>query len=205
MGEERIKPREPIDKPLPLLERLRLPYLLSHYSARAVWTVFVSVNGFVTIGLLGAVAAILKSPFIFPSLGPTALLLFVNPTEKAASPRNSLCGHAIGILCGYAALWMMGLTHAPPAIEAGVHAERVICAALSLVSTGALMVLLDVWHPPAGATTLIISLGIITRPFHLLIIELAVVMLVLQALVINRLAGLEYPVWASRPVPPKHS
>jgi CBS-domain-containing membrane protein len=78
----------------------------------------------------------------------------------------------------------------------GVHAERVFCAALSLASAGALMVLLDVWHPPAGATTLIIALGIITRPYHLLIVEAAVVMLVLQALVINRLAGFEYPVWA---------
>ena len=58
------------------------------------------------------------------------------------------------------------------------------------------MVLLDVWHPPAGATTLIIALGIITRPYHLLIVEAAVAILVLQALVINRLAGIEDPVWA---------
>jgi hypothetical protein len=89
-----------------------------------------------------------------------------------------------------------GLTHDPPTMMEGVHAERVFCAALSLASAGALMVLLDVWHPPAGATTLIIALGIITRPYHLLIVEAAVVMLVLQALVINRLAGFEYPVWA---------
>jgi len=47
------------------------------------------------------------------------------------------------------------------------------------------MVLLDMWHPPAGVPTLIIALGIITRPYHLLIVEAAVVVLVLQALVIN--------------------
>jgi hypothetical protein len=70
----------------------------------------------------------------------------------------------------------------------------------TIASTGAVMVLLNVWHPPAGATTLIIALGIITRPYHLLIVEAAVAILVLQALIINRLAGIEYPVWA-RAVP----
>ena len=57
------------------------------------------------------------------------------------------------------------------------------------------MVLLDVSHPPAGATTLIVSLGIISKPRELVIIEVAVFLLVAQALVINRLAGLPYPLW----------
>jgi CBS-domain-containing membrane protein len=57
-------------------------------------------------------------------------------------------------------------------------------------------VLLDVWHPPAGATTLIVSLGIIARPYHLLVIELAVALLVFQAVLINRAAGLDYPLWS---------
>jgi CBS domain-containing membrane protein len=42
------------------------------------------------------------------------------------------------------------------------------------------MVLLDVSHPPAGATTLIVSLGIISKPRELLIIEVAVFLLVLR-------------------------
>jgi len=54
-------------------------------------------------------------------------------------------------------------------------------------------------HPPAGATTLIISLGIVTRPADLLVIEAAVGLLTLQAIVINRLAGIDYPLWASKP------
>lgn len=51
-------------------------------------------------------------------------------------------------------------------------------------------------HPPAGATTLIISLGIVTRPSHLLIIEVAVAVLTLQAIAINRAVGIPYPFWA---------
>jgi CBS domain-containing membrane protein len=211
MAEEPMPSEEPIgDKPTPnvssrderpsRVDRLRLPYLLGRYPSRLVWAAFLLVNGFLTIGLLASVAMISGTPLVFPSLGPTALLLFHNPMQPAASPRNTLCGHAIGILCGYASLWLMGLTHDPPTIVEGVHAERVFCAALSLASTGAVMVLLNVWHPPAGATTLIIALGIITRPYHLLIVEAAVAILVLQALIINRLAGIEYPVWA-RAVP----
>lgn len=60
------------------------------------------------------------------------------------------------------------------------------------------MVLLHAGHPPAGATTLIVSLGIISRPRELAIIEIAVFLLVAQALLINRIAGLPYPVWRYR-------
>lgn len=57
------------------------------------------------------------------------------------------------------------------------------------------MVLLRVSHPPAGATTLIISLGLLSHPVHLVILEIAVVLLSAQALFINRIAGLPFPVW----------
>jgi CBS domain-containing membrane protein len=57
------------------------------------------------------------------------------------------------------------------------------------------MVLFRVSHPPAGATTLIVSLGIISQPKDLVIIEAAVVLLTAQAVAINRLAGLPYPLW----------
>jgi hypothetical protein len=48
-------------------------------------------------------------------------------------------------------------------------------------------------HPPAGAITLIVSLGIILKPGKLVIVEAAVFLHVVQAFVINRLAGLPCP------------
>lgn len=202
MTGERIEPQEPTpDRPPGLPERLRLPYLLKRYPARGVRALFVLVNGFLTIGLLTTIAMLSGTPFVFPSLGPTAILLFFNPNHPTASPRNTLFGHAIGILCGYASLWLLGLTDHSSALEEGVHIQRVFCAALSLATTGSLTVLFNVSHPPAGATTLIIALGIITQPYHLLIIEVSVAILVLQAIVINRLAGIEYPGRAPRPDP----
>jgi len=63
------------------------------------------------------------------------------------------------------------------------------------------MVWARVPHPPAGATTRIVSLGILREPEQLAVLMLAVVLLVVQGFVINRLAGIEYPVWAPRPAP----
>jgi CBS domain-containing membrane protein len=156
------------------------------------------VNGFVTIAILAAVAMVTRTPFVFPSLGPTAFLFFFTPTLPTASPRNTILGHAIGIACGYGALWLTGLEHAPPAMATGVDFPRVVAAALSLAATGAIMILAKAAHPPAGATTLIISLGIVTRPAYLVVIEVAVALLTMQAFAINRLAGIEYPLWARR-------
>ena len=63
------------------------------------------------------------------------------------------------------------------------------------------MVLAGINHPPAGATTLIVALGIIAEPRYLLVIEAAVILLTAQAFVINRLAGLPYPLWRIRESP----
>ncbi len=52
--------------------------------------------------------------------------------------------------------------------------------------------------PMHWATTLIVSLGIIAQPKDLVIIEVAVVLLTAQSLLINRLAGLPYPLWRSQ-------
>jgi CBS domain-containing membrane protein len=172
-----------------LAARLQVTHLLTRYSERPIWALFMFLNGFITIALLAAVAMVSRTPFVFPSLGPTAFLFFFTPRAPAASPRHTIYGHAIGIVCGYGALWLFGLQDAPPAMATG------------LASTGALMILAKAAHPPAGATTLIIALGIVTRPFHLLVIEIAVAILTLQAIVINRLAGIDYPLWALRDAP----
>jgi CBS domain-containing membrane protein len=48
-----------------------------------------------------------------------------------------------------------------------------------------------------GAIMVIVSLGILAKPEYLVIIEIAVVLLAAQAFIINRLAGLRYPIWRS--------
>jgi hypothetical protein len=185
-----------------LMERLRLSRWLRMLPQRLVWAGFVFVNGFVAVAILAGLAVVLRTPFVFPSVGPTAFLLYFMPLAPTASPRNTLLGHAIGIGCGYAALCLVGLENAGPAALEEIHGRRVLAAALSLAATGAIMILFAVVHPPAGATTLIISLGFITTPAHLCVIEAAVALMALQALAVNRLAGVHYPLWSRRAPPP---
>jgi CBS-domain-containing membrane protein len=180
-----------------LLTRIRLNWLLQHYARIPVLALFSFINGCISIGLMSALAVFTGSPFIFPSLGPTAFLFFYTPTAPAASPRNTIIGHAVGAIAGYLSLMITGLTAVGPAFSVGVTWPRVIAAALSLGLTAGVMVLLKAPHPPAGATTLIISLGILHYPWQLALLMAAVVLLTIQAIVINRLAGIPYPLWSA--------
>ena len=204
MGDERD--RYPIggrmsDVVLGLGDRLRLKPLTERFNSVAVLGTFAFVNGLVSIGLMSLVALLTKQPFIFPSLGPTAFLLFYTPMLPTASPRNTLCGHAIGAMAGYLSLAIFGLLDAGPAIVVGVSWSRVGAAALSLALTSGVMVWLRVPHPPAGATTLIVSLGLVTTIPKLGVLMLGVLLLVVQGFAINRLAGVPYPLWSPRSEP----
>jgi CBS-domain-containing membrane protein len=147
---------------------------------------------------MAGAALITGAAFIFPSLGPTAFLFFYTPKSPAASPKNTILGHLVGAMAGYLSLVVFGLTEAAPALATEVTANRVGAAALSLALSSGLMVWLKVPHPPAGATTLIVSLGILRTPFQLSVLMLAVVLLTVQGFVINRAAGIDYPIWAPR-------
>lgn len=184
-----------------LARRARLPHLVGAYSNTAVRGLFAFVNGVVAIGIMAAAAVITGQPFVFPSLGPTAFLLFYTPMVPAVCPRNTVCGHAIGAAAGYLALVVFGLTNDAPALATSVTWPRVGAAALSLGLTSGVMVWLKVPHPPAGATTLIVSLGILRTPSQILVLMLAVVLLVVQGYVINHLAGIPYPRWRPAPEP----
>lgn len=182
-----------------LARRMRLPWLLARYNSVFVLGLFSLLNGFISIALMALAAWATRQPFVFPSLGPTAFLLFYTPHAPAASPRNTVAGHLIGAVAGYASLAAFGLLDAGPALTEGVSGARIGAAALSLALTAGFMVWLKVPHPPAGATTLIVSLGLLTTIPKLGVLMLAVALLVVQGIVINRLAGLPYPLWSPKP------
>lgn len=185
-----------------LARRFSLPALKARHDNTAVLGIFAFVNGLISIGLMSAAALATREPFVFPSLGPTAFLFFYTPLAASASPRNTVYGHLIGVIAGWLSLVVFGLLAAGPALSVGVSGARVGAAALSLALTAGVMVWLRVPHPPAGATTLIVSLGVLTRPVALGVLMLGVILLTLQAIVINRLAGLDYPLWKPQSLHP---
>ena len=182
-----------------LLRSLQLPMLTRRYNERRVVAVYVFVNSGVAIAVMAGLAMASSQPFVFPSLGPTAFLLFYSPLAPTAAPRSCFLGHLIGVLAAYLSLVLFGLTDVPPDLF-DITPARVGALALALALTLTLMAWLDIPHAPAGATTLIVALGLLRTPEELAILMLAVVVLTAQGFVINRLAGLPFPVW--RPLRP---
>lgn len=181
-----------------LLRGAQLPSLTRVYNERVVVGLYVLLNSGIAIGVMAAVAMLSGEPFAFPSLGPTAFLLFYQPLAPNAAPRSCFFGHLIGVVAGYLSLVAFSLTDVPPALDQ-IDAARTGALALSLGLTLSVMAWLGVPHAPAGATTLIVSLGILRTPWQLAILMAAVVLLVGQGFIINRLAGLPYPYWSPRP------
>lgn len=162
------------------------------------WAIFMFINGFITIGLLSIVAKVSHLPFIFPSLGATAFLFFFNPKTPSASPRNAILGHSLAAIAGYISLLLFGLTTAPSIAVAGIDTTRVLALAFSFALSGSLLVIFKAGHPPAGATALIVSLGIISTPSTILVLILAVVLLTIQAFTIHHFAHSDFPMWARK-------
>ena len=180
---------------LGLLRQLHLARMSERFPPRLVLAVFNLVNGGTSIALIAALALVTGEAFIFPSLGATAFLLFHLPLAEASSPRNALCGHLVGACCGWLGLWLFGLAGVPASLAADLDWPRVAAAGVSLGMTSALMVWWRIAHPPAGATALIVSLGLMPAVAQLPVLIGAVAMLTVQAFVLNRLAGIPYPLW----------
>lgn len=90
---------------------------------------------------------------------------------------------------GYLALVVAGLRTAPAVTQAGLTGPRIVVAVLSLAVTALVLQALHVPHPPVGATTLIVGLGLLTTPGQLGAVVLSVLLVTALAVAVNRLAG----------------
>ena len=183
---------------LGLLRKLHLQNIAMRLPPQLALALFNFFNGGLSIGLIAVIALITREAFIFPSLGATAFILFYIPMSEVASPRNVFCGHLTGALCGWSSLALFGLTDAPSALSSGMDWPHAFSAALSMGMAASMMVLLRVAHPPAAATALIVSLGLMPQLSQIPVLMTGVVVLLTQAIVLNRLAGVRYPLWSQR-------
>lgn len=115
--------------------------------------------------IVGIVAWISGRPFIFPSLGPTAYVLaFDILPDKNHSAQTVIGGHACGVIGGLLSYQLLVSPHTlmnltEPMSFPGIYLA--LGAVTALIITTFLMLLFNASHPPACATTLIISLGIL--------------------------------------------
>jgi len=143
----------------------------------------------VAIALAGLVGVVVHQPWLFPSLGPTIMIIAETPGQAGAHPRNVFVGHVVAVAAGWLALLVTGLRTGPSAIEAGLDARRVTAAVISLVLTVVALQLLRLPHAPAGATTLIVGLGILKTPGDLVVMILSVLLVTIVACGANILAA----------------
>jgi CBS-domain-containing membrane protein len=158
---------------------------------------YTALGSLLTIALSGLLAWALDEPLVFPSLGATAFLFFETPMAEVASVRNTMIGHSVGAAVAFVWLNVFGLVGEPSAIATGFTADRVACVALSLAFTGGILRLLRAAHPPAGATTVIVSIGLLTTWDELLILIAGVALLAASAWSLNRLLGVPAPLWSA--------
>src|SRR3954453_20321307 len=125
--------------------------------AVGAWSAVAAVVSLVVVGLLGLA---LKQPWIFPSLGPTVMVLAETPRQPSAHPRNVLVGHAVGIAAGDLALGVAALTTHRAVIQEGLTGRRIVGACVSMALTALALQVLRSPHPPAGATTLTLCNGL---------------------------------------------
>jgi hypothetical protein len=143
--------------------------------------VYVGIH-FVVLGLIAWATA---RPFLFPSLGPSAYLLAVGDGGAESDPRQVIGGHLIAVVCGLFAFYafapglssleLLAATSSPFTSDL---LRLTASSVVGMVLTTIVMVATEMGHPAACATTLIVSLGLISTPIGGLYIMLAVVALV---------------------------
>jgi CBS-domain-containing membrane protein len=139
-----------------------------------------------TLALVGVVGLVIKQPWLFPSLGPTVMLFFESPEQPASRPLNTIVGHIVGIAAGLACYTAFGLTGQPPAPVGGLTVSYVAAGAIAVGITTAALSLLKLPHPPAGASTLIVALGILHTVPQLLSMVGAVLLITAAGWALNR-------------------
>ncbi len=142
---------------------------------------FTAVHSGISALGLGLLAWASGDPLLFPAIGASAMLLFTAPAAPISRPRCVLGSHIIAALVGWTWLRLLGLGDAPHPLSAPLDVWHMASGVLSLTCTAWLIRRCDVYHPPAGATTLIVGLGLLPATRHVLIIAAAAVLLALYA------------------------
>ncbi|MGQ4556980.1 HPP family protein [Halobellus sp. GM3] len=138
--------------------------------------VAVGVRAGLLLSLAAAVAWLSGAPAVFPSLGPTAFVL--STARSGPSGRVVVGGHAIGVAAGlasYVAISAVVPVPDSPLVFDPPWLALSAVLAVTLTTTG--MRHTDLVHPPACATTLIVSLGLLSPVQSVVVVLPAVVSL----------------------------
>jgi HPP family len=122
------------------------------------------VWGPLTAGVLvlvaGALGLLFGRPWLLPSLGPTAVLVGEMPAHPVTRAWNTIVGHLGGLLAGAIGVVLAGAASQPVVlVDHVLTPQRLFASVIAIALTAVLGALLRASHPPAAATTLLVSLG----------------------------------------------
>ncbi len=186
-----------------VFSRLQLGYLFrSTGNPRLLVIIFVFIAGATALGIIAVTAYLTDLPLLFPPLGPSAFILFYTPMAVSASPRNVILSHTLAVVAGILSLWIVTLIHPEANLldPTNINLYRVLAIALSMGMISIGMITMDCVHAPAAASAMIASMGYLTSVVKSFGLLAAIVLLVVEALIFNRLlGGLPYPFWRADP------
>lgn len=117
------------------------------------------------LGVLGLLSWISGQPFLIPSLGPSVFLLATLPDSEMNYPQRIVGGQFIGAAAGFVSFHLLVGTVEPVTATSALSLivlRQVFSSFSAAILTTIGMYLFDTQHPPAYATTLIVSLGYLT-------------------------------------------
>ena len=157
--------------------------------------------------VLGLVAWASGQPFVFPSLGPSAFILAFDRQGERTRTYRVVGSHLIGAVAGFLAYSLLAqgvvITTTPEAFSAD-GLRLAASGVLSIIATSWGMIATDTNHAPACATTLIVSLGLLSTPLQVVTIVVSVVVLVeVHAIVLRvfkHVVGESHPLYTGEEV-----
>ncbi|WP_137155283.1 HPP family protein [Rhizobium sp. FKL33] len=134
---------------------------------------------------IGGVAVATGMPFLLAPFGATAVLLFGQPKSPLAQPANVFGGYFVAALIGSLAVWLF-----PGAW---------LAAAVAVGLTIAVMLILRVTHPPAGAIPLVAFASHFSLPLLMAVVSAGSALMISIAVLHHRLPpSQQYPLRLER-------
>ncbi len=177
------------------ISRLQFWYLATCLDTRLISACFILLATLISMIIMGSAAYLTTWPLVFPSLGPTAFLIFYAPASPMSSPRNTILGHMLGAITGWGAFHIVQAYTGGTMTSQTISWALIISTAIALGLSGFFMTLTGIIHPPAASTALLAAMGVLDRFEGIVILELAVIMLTLEAWIFHRISGVHYPLW----------
>ena len=138
-------------------------------------SLFAGLFSIITIGILTVLTYKTEyGIFLIASFGSSMVLLYGYPESPFAQPKNVFFGHVLTALVGMIFLYFVTLPlylTMPLAVGFGV----------------ALMILLNVTHPPAGGNPIIVIMGSVSVDYLLTPVISGSIIILIFAIIINRL------------------